>query len=214
MDEIYVIGGGGTARDVVGALENHREFRVAALVVPEKEKEKVANWFPKILSDDEFEDIISKIRTTIKVCIAISNTMIRKKLVEKLSRFSNIEFPNIFFEKPKIIGGKVKIGVGNIIYHNVSVSQYADIGSWNIINANVWIPHDVLIENFTTVEMEASIGGGVTIKEGATIAAGAVLLPRITVGRFATVGLGAVVFKDVPEKTTVIGNPSKRIFSR
>lgn len=47
------------------------------------------------------------------------------------------------------------------------------------------------------------------VQKGASIGAGAVILPGITIGKNAMVGAGAVVTKDVPDNTTVIGNPAR-----
>ncbi|HUD19822.1 MAG TPA: acyltransferase [Patescibacteria group bacterium] len=47
------------------------------------------------------------------------------------------------------------------------------------------------------------------VKDRAAIGAGAVILPGLTIGQGAVVGAGSVVTKDVPDGTTVVGNPAR-----
>jgi len=49
------------------------------------------------------------------------------------------------------------------------------------------------------------------VEDGATIGSGATILGGVTVGAGAIVGAGAVVTKDVPQGTTVVGNPAREI---
>lgn len=53
--------------------------------------------------------------------------------------------------------------------------------------------------------------GPVILKRGCWIGAAAIILPGITIGEGAIVGAGAVVSHDVPDYTTVVGNPAREI---
>ncbi len=53
----------------------------------------------------------------------------------------------------------------------------------------------------------------VVIEDGADIGAGALILPGVRVGAGAIVGGGAVVTRDVPPRTTVVGNPARCLAS-
>lgn len=48
-----------------------------------------------------------------------------------------------------------------------------------------------------------------TLESGCSVGAGAVILPGVRIGKLAVVGAGAVVTKDVPDGTTVVGNPAR-----
>jgi acetyltransferase-like isoleucine patch superfamily enzyme len=56
------------------------------------------------------------------------------------------------------------------------------------------------------------VGKPPIVEDGASIGAGAVILPGIRIGKYAMVGAGAVVTKDVPDDTTVIGNPAQPLY--
>jgi maltose O-acetyltransferase len=47
------------------------------------------------------------------------------------------------------------------------------------------------------------------IKAGAWIGGGAIILPGVTVGKNAVVGAGSIVTRDVPDHSTVAGNPAR-----
>ena len=53
----------------------------------------------------------------------------------------------------------------------------------------------------------------VTIGKEVWIGGGAILMPGVTIGDGAIIGAGAVVTRDVPENTTVVGNPAKALKS-
>ena len=56
---------------------------------------------------------------------------------------------------------------------------------------------------------DVEIGKKVTIGDDCWIGGQAVILPGVTIGHRCIVGAGAVVTKDVPDDTTVTGNPAR-----
>lgn len=49
------------------------------------------------------------------------------------------------------------------------------------------------------------------IRDWASIGAGAIILPGVEIGAHAVIGAGAIVTRDVPPKTTVTGNPARKV---
>lgn len=47
------------------------------------------------------------------------------------------------------------------------------------------------------------------VKRGASIGSNVTIVPGVTIGEYALIGAGATVTKDVPARTTVIGNPAR-----
>jgi acetyltransferase-like isoleucine patch superfamily enzyme len=100
----------------------------------------------------------------------------------------------------------------------------ARIGQGVHISVDVWI--DPLFVDLLTVEDEVTIGvgakisfhectttefrvGRVTIRRGAVIGGFAILGPGIEVGEEAMVAGAAAVGRDIPARTTAIGNPAR-----
>ena len=99
------------------------------------------------------------------------------------------------------IGDKVEVPDG------CKIQAFAFIPNGVILNENVFIGPGVVFTNDKfppNDEFKETI-----VKAGAAIGANATIICGVTIGRGAVVGAGSVVTKDVPDFTTVYGNPAK-----
>lgn len=115
----------------------------------------------------------------------------------------------------------VVIGEDCRIHSHCWIGEGVKIGDRVKIQAFTFIPTGVTIEDnvfigprvtFTNDKYPPSGGTGwlpTLVKRNASIGAGATILPGLTIGENAKVGAGSVVTKDVPDSTTVCGNPAK-----
>lgn len=110
-----------------------------------------------------------------------------------------------------IISLSARIGEGSMILQGTIIQADAVIGRHVIVNTAASVDHDCVIGDFVHIAPKASLCGNVTVGEGTLIGAGAIVLPGVKIGQWAVVGAGAVVRKDVPDLTTVVGNPAKGI---
>ena len=139
--------------------------------------------------------------------------------------------------KSKNIGENTNIWQFCIVFpdaqigNNCNVCSHCLIENKAVIGNNCTIKSGVQIWDGITLEDNVFIGANVSftndrnpksrakewkmertlVRKGASIGAGAVILPRIVIGKNAIVGAGAVVVKDVPDNTTVIGNPAREL---
>lgn len=116
------------------------------------------------------------------------------------------------------IGTFVEIQKGVVIGKNVKVSSHSFICSGVTIEDDVFIGHNVSFINdryprATTQGRPQTDEDWVEIptvvKRGASIGTSATILCGVTVGEEAIVGAGSVVTRDVPPRTTVVGNPAR-----
>ena len=113
--------------------------------------------------------------------------------------------------KDCMIGSYVEIQDNVKIGNNVRIQSHSFICSLVVIKDNCFIGHGVVfINDKHPPTLNPEKWKGTTIKEGASIGSNATILPVI-IGKNARVGAGAVVTKDVPDNTTVIGNPAKEL---
>lgn len=73
----------------------------------------------------------------------------------------------------------------------------------------VHIAHNVVVGENSLIIADAMIGGSTIIGDNTWVAPSASLKNGLTIGSNSTIGLAAVVVKNVPDNTTVIGNPAK-----
>lgn len=98
------------------------------------------------------------------------------------------------------------------------ISPYACIILGSIVFAgaviaviNVDIDHDCLLGAAVHVTLGVHLSGYVTVSACSWIGLGNSIKQGITTGSDVTVDAGAVVNSDVPDKVTVVGNPSKKL---
>ncbi|CAF2101812.1 unnamed protein product [Brassica napus] len=94
-----------------------------------------------------------------------------------------------------------KIGTGILLDHATAIV----IGETAVVGDNVSILHNVTLGGTGKQcgDRHPKIGDGVLI------GAGTCILGNITIGEGAKIGAGSVVLKDVPPRTTAVGNPAR-----
>lgn len=125
-------------------------------------------------------------------CVALPNATIGKEC--------NI-CSHCFIENYVKIGNNVTIKSGVQLWDGITIEDNVFIGA-NVSFTNDKYPKSGN-KDFKLLKT--------LVKRGASIGAGAVILPGITIGENAIIGAGAVVTKNIPDNTTVIGNPARAI---
>jgi len=128
----------------------------------------------------------------VPVVMAVGRNGERAELVAMLVvRFEQAVHPSA------VIAPSARVGEGSVVLHGA------------IIQPNASIDHDCVIGDFAHISPHATLCGHVEVGEGTHVGAGAVVIPKVTIGRWCRVGAGAVVVGDVPDHTTVVGNPAR-----
>ncbi len=141
-----------------------------------------------------------------ELVIAIGNNQLRKEVASKVSHIvMSVIHPSAQ------IAETVVMGVGNQIVHSATIQTHVKIGNHCIINTAAAIDHDCILEDFCHIAPNSTLCGNVKIGEGTLIGAGAVVTPGVKIGKWCTIGAGSVVTKNIPDNTTVVGNPAREI---
>lgn len=108
-----------------------------------------------------------------------------------------------------IIGENAEIGAGVVVVRGILnstiIRQNSVIG--NLSN----IGHGVEIGEKVWMSVGCLIGGHTKICDGATLGMGVAVKDNIVIGDCAQVGMASVVIKSIPAKTSVFGNPARKV---
>ncbi len=105
-----------------------------------------------------------------------------------------------------VIGEAVYMLAGNI------VMPHTTIGNYIMINMDSTIAHHVTLEDGVFLSSGVNIGALIHVKENAYIGMGVTAMTGVNeIGKETLIGAGTVIIKDVPDYTTVVGNPGRII---
>ncbi len=197
--EVYLYGSSGHGK-VIKEIANNSNVNVVAFV-DDNPKSNILLNVP-VFKTSQLEDVIDNKQFV----ISIGNNKIRKIISEKLSKISDA-----IIDTSAQISNFVTIGKGTVVMPSVVINPDTNIGAHVILNTGAIIEHDCKIGDFAHISPNATITGGVSVGEGTHIGAGAIVIPGIKIGKWVTVGAGAVIINDIPDYTTVVGNPGKII---
>lgn len=107
------------------------------------------------------------------------------------------------------IGARCKIQSHTFICEGVTIEDEVFIGH-NVNFLNDRYPAATTPEGAPKTEADWRLEP-THVKRRAAVGTGAIVLPGVTIGVGAMVGAGAVVTADVPDGTTVVGNPARTV---
>jgi len=210
---VVLLGGGGHASDVLGALEalNAKSCNGPGIFI------EVAG----ILADDDvapgrfghrgirqignIDDLRHIDATHYIACVGYPKG--RKSVVDRANAHALAPFTVIH---PRAwLSSDVVIGAGAVILANACISASVTIGAHACISNGAIVGHDCRIADFVSVMPGACISGNASLGDGCMIGANATVLEGLSVGAWAAVGAGAVVTSHIPENVVAKGMPAR-----
>ncbi|MCL2572527.1 MAG: serine O-acetyltransferase [Defluviitaleaceae bacterium] len=120
-----------------------------------------------------------------------------------------------WFFLARLVSQRARRRTGIEIHPGATIGQglFIDHGSGVVIGETCVIGDNVLIYHGVTLGGTGKIGGKrhPTVGDNVIIGAGATILGSIKIGTGAKIGAGAMVVKDVPDGTTVVGEPGRNV---
>lgn len=193
---MYLYGASGHGK-VIAEIAEENNFVIEAFIDQDQSKTRLLDY-----------PIIHEIpNTNIDVIVSIGSNIVRKRVVNSNHQ---LNYKKLFHPK-SIISKRVNINVGTVIMAGVTINSEVVIGKHCIINTNASIDHDCVFSDFVHISPNVSIAGNVEIAEGTHIGIGACIIQGIKIGKWCTIGAGTVVIENIPDYSTVVGNPGKII---
>lgn len=141
--------------------------------------------------------------------LGIGDNRIRAKVYNRI-RIKHGELITVIHPQA-IVAPSANLGMGNFLAAGSCISTLAEIGNGCIVNTSAVVDHECKLEDFVHIGPGAVLAGNTHIGEGSFIGANAVIKQGIKIGKAVTVGAGSVIIKDIPDYTTVVGNPGRAI---
>lgn len=102
-----------------------------------------------------------------------------------------------------------EIGMGSVIFPRAIVSVAAKVGNFCVVNKHATVGHGAVMEDGSNIADSTAMSGRIGTES--FMGLHAVAIPGVDIGARCTVGAGAVCIRSVPDDTTVVGNPARKI---
>ncbi|WLR55470.1 acetyltransferase [Mesobacillus subterraneus] len=210
MKKILIYGASGFAKEVAHLIEdinnNMSEWEIIGFVDDFITDRNInINGYPLTTVEQALKD-----NETLAIAIGVGSPKAKQIILDKLSTYENIYFPNLIHPKTRIsstnqIGKGIIICEGSILTTNIILKDFVTL------NLNCTIGHDTEIKEFTTILPNASISGNIIINKGVDIGTNATIIEKLEIGENSIIGAGSVVVRDIPDNCTAVGIPAKPI---
>ncbi len=205
MKRLAIIGAGGFGREVACIINKLAEWDLIGFYDDRVETGLDMGYGIVIGSISELNDV----QEPIDVVLAIGNPETTKKIEAQITNplvsFPNIIAPNAFFYD----WDSLKMGKGNIIGPNTSVSCNVTLGDFNILNVFTQVGHDATFGNHNVVMPSVNISGAVVIGDGNLFGVKSTVIQGIKIGDDITLAPNSVLTRNAKDGKTYLGNPAK-----
>lgn len=128
---------------------------------------------------------------------------VARRLGLPLSRYFTLIHPDAF------LSPRAEVAPGATILGGSRVCAGARLAPHSSLGFSCLVEHECEVGPGALFACGCLVGGRARIGAGAYLGQGCNVRDSARVGRCATVGMGAVVLEDVPDGTTVVGNPAR-----
>ena len=209
---IAIYGAGGLGREVAGGIQRinragRANWDFIGFYDDGKPKGYQVSHLGRVLGG---MDELNAIQEPLALAIAVGTPSSRKMIHDRITN-SMISFPNLISPSFRVLDSKTfKIGEGNIIQDNCSVTCDVEIGDYNVFNGSNVLGHDVKVGDYNVMMPGVRLSGEVIIGNTNLLGVDSVVLQKIRVGNGVTLGAGSVLMTKPKDGHTYIGVPAKK----
>ncbi len=211
VNEIFIYGAGGFAREVAWLMDSSPELRESQRIIGfVDDAGRPDRAWPDPRPVMSYEDAIS-MAPKAGFVVGIGSSNIRRNITEKLL-IDGKTMPTLVHSSVQV-SERVKIGSGSIICAGCILTIDIVIGEHVHVNLDCTLGHDVRVGDYVTVSPGVHISGNVVIEDDVFIGTGAVILngseeAPLVVGQGSVIAAGACVMRSTEERTLYAGVPA------
>lgn len=209
--ELVLVGGGGTAADVMLLIDALTQSGEPVQVIG-----LLDDGLPK--GSDRFglrvlgglKDAVSFPKAEFVDCLGSPRSFQgRETLISKLGG-AEVSFATLIHPATKVPQGTV-IGEGSIVYQGVTLLSGVTLGRHVTVLSGCILNHGVQVDDWSILASGVIVSGDVSIGACSYIGAGSVLREGIRIGKGSLIGMGSAVVADVAENLVVAGTPAREL---
>lgn len=200
---VAIIGYSGHAYVIIDILLSAGRLVTAYCDAEEKEKNP---YYLQYLGKES--EVLHKLKKY-DVFACVGHNGIREKIHTMIS--DELHGPINAIHPSAVISSSVFMRDGIMIAANATINPLVEIGRGVICNTSCSIDHECIIGDFSHIAPGAVLCGNVKVGRGTFVGANAVIRQGITIGNNVMIGAGSVIVKDIPDNTTVVGNPQRTL---
>jgi len=133
---------------------------------------------------------------------------LRRKIYNDLKK-RNVQLFTIYLGQP--FNESIEIGEANILMPPFWVTCNIKIGHGNVFNGQVIIGHDVIIGDFNFFGPQAQILGNISIGDDNIFGANAIALPGVKIGHNNKIAPLSAIYKGCRNNSYMLGNPAIKV---
>jgi sugar O-acyltransferase (sialic acid O-acetyltransferase NeuD family) len=211
--KIAIYGAGGLGKEVAGGIERINKagkkpyWKLVGFYDDGLEVGTQVSHYGRVLGG--MTDV-NAVKEPLALAIAVGSPETRVKLFKRIIN-PNISFPNLIAPSFRVLDSATfKIGHGNIIQDNCSVTCDVSIGNYNVLNGSNALGHDVNIGDFNVMMPGVRLSGEVSVGNCNLLGVDSVVLQKVKIGDRVTLGAGSVLMTKPKDGHTYIGVPAKK----
>lgn len=203
MENIWIIGSGGFAKEVYSLIKSSTSFNVVGFIEKNPTSKEI-NFFlhTKPIFDEEY--FISNFKGE-NVCVGIGNPVLRKDIFQK---FQDFKFPNLIHKNTVLDSDNIRMGFGNIVTSGCILTTCIELGNLNVFNLNTTIGHDTKIGNYNVFNPSVNISGNCQIGDCNFFGVGSVVLEKKRIGNNSILGANSTLLKNMEDDVVYVGSPA------
>ena len=205
-NDIAIFGAGGLGREIACIISriNHVDEKWNLIGFFDDNKEKgYETGYGKIMGN---MDDLNKYDKPLSVVVAIGNPQSVKDIVTRITN-PLISFPNIIGVSSLLLDPKtLRMGKGNIITYNCSVSCNVTFGDFNIVDGYITIGHDCVFGDYNALMHGTRISGEVQVGDSNFFGTNSIVLQCVKVANNDIIGANTLIKYDTDDNSTYVGS--------
>lgn len=204
--KLLVAGAGGHGRVVAEAALAMRDFSSVSFLDDRVSPQATIEGWPIIGSLDQLEELSSAFQA---FATGMADPALRISLLGR-ARNAGLRCVSIIHPSASV-SAHSSIGEGTVVMAGARINVGARTGEACIINTGATVDHDCILAEAVHICPGAHLAGNVEIGPRTWFGIGAVARQGIKIGANSMIGAGSVVIRDVPDNSTVAGNPATEL---